>query len=111
MDHDRARALLTRERERVERALGGLGPANEDGTDVPDDADLASGVVDTQLDEAVAASLREERSAIERAEARLADGSYGRSVVSGDPIPDARLEAMPWAERTIEEQALYERGG
>ncbi len=46
---------------------------------------------------------------IARAEARVEDGSYGRSVESGEPIPDARLEAMPWAERTVEEQAAYER--
>jgi RNA polymerase-binding transcription factor DksA len=29
-------------------------------------------------------------------------------VESGQPIPDARLEAIPWAERTAEEQAGYE---
>ena len=26
-------------------------------------------------------------------------------------FPDERLEAMPWAERTVEEQARYDRGG
>jgi DnaK suppressor protein len=31
-------------------------------------------------------------------------------VQSGQPIPDARLEAIPWAERTVEEQARYDRG-
>ncbi|MCW3068160.1 MAG: transcriptional regulator, TraR/DksA family, partial [Solirubrobacterales bacterium] len=38
-------------------------------------------------------------------------GTYGLSVESGEPIPDARLEAIPWAERTTEEQARYELGG
>jgi DnaK suppressor protein len=42
--------------------------------------------------------------AIERAEQRLAEGTYGISVVSGEAIPDARLEAIPWADRTAEEQ-------
>jgi RNA polymerase-binding transcription factor DksA len=32
-------------------------------------------------------------------------------VESGEPIPDARLEAIPWAERTTEEQARYEAAG
>ena len=41
---------------------------------------------------------------MERAEARLADGTYGRSVETGAPIPDARLEALPTAERTVEEE-------
>ena len=29
---------------------------------------------------------------------------------SGEPIPDGRLEAIPWAERTAEEQARFEAG-
>ena len=42
--------------------------------------------------------------AIERAEARLEEGTFGVSVVSGDPIPDGRLEAIPWADRTVSEE-------
>ena len=38
-------------------------------------------------------------------------GTYGLSVESGEPIPDDRLEAVPWAERTVEEQARYDHGG
>ena len=53
--------------------------------------------------------LREELAAIERAEQRLRDGTYGLSVESGEPNPDARLEMIPWAERTAEEQARYEQ--
>ena len=41
---------------------------------------------------------------MERAEARLEAGTYGLSVLSGEPIPDARLEARPTAELTVEEQ-------
>ena len=43
--------------------------------------------------------------AVERAEARLAAGTYGLSIESGSPIPDERLEAVPTAERTVEEEA------
>jgi RNA polymerase-binding transcription factor DksA len=43
--------------------------------------------------------------AIERAQDRLRDGTYGRSVVSGKPMPDEHLEAIPWADRTAEEPA------
>jgi hypothetical protein len=43
--------------------------------------------------------------ALQRAEARLAAGSYGRSVRSGQAIPDERLEADPLAELTVEEAA------
>ena len=47
---------------------------------------------------------RAERYDQDRAEARLAAGTYGISVISGEPIPDARLEARPTAEMTVEEQ-------
>jgi DnaK suppressor protein len=112
VDIEHARALLARERERVERALAGLGPAEEEGdTDVFEAADVAPDMIENELDEAVAGTLRDELAAIERAEQRLADGSYGVSVESGEPIPDARLEAVPWAERTTEEQSRYEQSG
>ena len=41
---------------------------------------------------------------------RLDDGTYGRSVRSGEPIPDERLEADPAAELTISEARAAERG-
>ncbi len=57
-----------------------------------------------ELQVGIEADLAEQLAAIERAEARLAAGTYGISVDSGQPIPDARLEALPTAERTVEEQ-------
>jgi hypothetical protein len=40
---------------------------------------------------------------------RLAVGTYGRSVLSGRPISDERLEAFPLAELTVDEEAAQER--
>ena len=60
-------------------------------------------------DQAVAATLEDELAAVVRAEARIAQGTFGLSVESGEPIPDDRLEAEPLAERTVEEQTRYER--
>jgi DnaK suppressor protein len=48
---------------------------------------------------------------VKRAERRLVEGRYGLSIESGEPIPDARLEAIPWAERTAQEQERYEHRG
>ena len=45
-----------------------------------------------------------------RAEQRLAEGRYGLSIESGDPIPDERLEAIPTAERTVAEEERFDRG-
>ena len=44
-------------------------------------------------------------------ELALGASAPGLSVQSGEPIPDGRLEAIPWAERTAEEQSRYERLG
>jgi DnaK suppressor protein len=106
VDPDRARELLAAERQRIERALSGLG--HQDTGEEADDQDpqnLAAELYQDELDEGRAEDLRRELEALERAEARLADGSYGLSVVSGKPIPDERLEAIPTAERTAEEEA------
>jgi RNA polymerase-binding transcription factor len=106
MDADRARELLARERERIEQGLSRLGhqdtgePADED-----DPGNQASDLYQDELDEGLADHLREELAAVERAEARLAAGTYGLSIESGKPIPDERLEALPTAERTAEEEA------
>lgn len=111
MDVELARALLARERARIERALADLARDEGDREDDPfDTADVASDTFAAELEEGLAERLRGELEALERAEQRLADGTYGLSVESGQPIPDARLQAVPWAERTAEEQARYEAG-
>jgi DnaK suppressor protein len=38
---------------------------------------------------------------VERALAKLDDGTYGQCEVCGDSIGDARLEARPWATRCL----------
>ncbi len=68
-----------------------------------DIADPAERFTAEEVDDAVEAGLRERLGAIERAEARLRAGTYGRSVRSGQAIPDERLEADPAAELTAEE--------
>jgi DnaK suppressor protein len=110
MDDQQARELLARERDRIEKALGEIGPA-EDRDEPRDATDDANELFDDELGEGVADRLRTELEAIERAEQRVQDGTYGVSIESGEAIPDGRLEAIPWAERTAEEQSRYERGG
>lgn len=109
MDPERARALLAEERRRIEAALGETGPDDVgDLADQDDPADHASELYADELDEGIGDDLREALAAVERAEARLAEGTYGLSIESGEPIPDERLEAFPTAERTVEEQERYD---
>jgi DnaK suppressor protein len=105
MDEQRARELLAAERDRIERALTKL-KHEDDGEEADefDPANLASDLYQDELDEGLADDLREQLAAVERAEARLAAGTYGLSIVSGQPIPDERLESVPTAELTVEEE-------
>ena len=110
MDPDRARELLAEERKRLESALDGLRRTDTgELADRDEPADQASDLYTNELDEGLSDDLREALAAIERAEQRLANGTYGLSIESGQPIPDERLEAIPTAERTIEEQERYDR--
>ena len=60
-----------------------------------DPANTASDLYQDELDEGLSDDLREQLSALERAEERLAAGTYG--LESGQPIPDERLEIFPTA--------------
>lgn len=105
MDPDRARELLHAERTRIERALRQRSHADDgEPADEFDPANLAADLYQDELDAGRRADLQAELAAVERAEARLAEGTYGLSVLSGEPIPDGRLEARPTAELTVEEQ-------
>lgn len=109
MDLARAHELIARERERIEKALAELARGGN-GNGESDPGDQASDLYVNELDLSFAEGLRRELEAVERAEARLASGTYGLSIESGDPIPDERLEIQPTAERTAAEQERYERG-
>jgi DnaK suppressor protein len=105
MDADRARELLAAERARIERGLGLTRHVDDsEPADEFDPANLASDLYQDEFDAGRADDLREQLAAVERAEARLAAGTYGLSVESGRPIPDERLEAVPTAELTAEEE-------
>jgi len=103
MDPDRAHQLLARERERIEKAVAELGSEPAADQDEPNDTGSES-LYQQEFDAGRAQDLREQLAALERAEARLAAGTYGLSVESGEPIRDERLEALPTAERTVKEQ-------
>jgi DnaK suppressor protein len=113
MDESRARELLVKERDEVASLLRGTEQEAETGLTTDDDSprdygDAALPLTQQANDEAVAADLQDRLDAIDRALARIEAGTYGRSVLSGEPIPDARLEADPAAELTVDEARAQE---
>jgi DnaK suppressor protein len=104
MDAERARELLLAERDRIERALSRLGHVDDGEPAYDDPASLATDLYQDEFDEGLAEDLRNQLAAVERAEERLAAGTYGLSIDSGQPIPDERLEIVPAAELTAEEE-------
>ena len=109
MDDKRARELVSRERHRIEAALAELS-GDEQAEDASRDdqagesAEAGSDVQLEMVDQALVAQLEIDLAAVDRAEARIEQGTFGVSVESGARIPDDRLEAEPLAERTVEEQ-------
>lgn len=106
MEPERAKDLLARERERIESSLrshSSEGPLEGDEQVEPGDTDGES-LYQDEFDAGRIQELHDQLAAVERAEQRLRDGTYGRSIQSGEAIPDARLEARPTAELTVEEQ-------
>lgn len=105
MDPARAKELLATEREQVEKEIEAArrgGP--EEGDDRREPGDFNSeDLYQDEFDAGRVDDLKRRLEAVERAEERLASGTYGLSVRSGDPIPDERLEANPTAELTVEE--------
>jgi DnaK suppressor protein len=106
MDPDRARQLLARKRERIEQAIAGLDDADQEAAAERSEPGESGSeeLYRKELDAGFAEDLAEQLAAVERAEGRLAAGTYGLSIDSGKPIPDERLEALPTAERTVDEQ-------
>ena len=107
MEHDEANELLAAERARVETLLEQARvAAADDRIAVNGDgrtSDPGVLLVFEETDDAVADALSRRLAAIGRAEERLAAGAYGRSVRSGQVIPDERLRADPAAELTVDE--------
>jgi DnaK suppressor protein len=106
MHEKRARDLLAAERKRLERELAWHTHEDDGEQSDPffDPGNFAAKLYQDELDEGLAEDLRVQHAALERAEQRLAAGTYGLSIDSGKPIPDERLEVLPAAERTAEEE-------
>lgn len=106
MDRNEAATLLAAARESVERAAHRLS-AVEALAPNPDVSWSDRGQALEERDEVLgsAEELEAELAEIAAAEARLADGRYGRCETCQEPIPDERLRAIPWARGCVNHPA------
>ncbi len=99
MDEERARRLLAAERSRVQRLLTETESASQqdraEANEPGDLSDPAERLTAEESDDAVASGLRERLAALDRAESRIMEGTFGYSVRSGLPIPEARSRSRP----------------
>ncbi len=116
LDIEHFRTLILQEMTRLEeerefirnRNLDMDGNLPEDAEGEEDTADLASSLMDKEMDLSVEEEIEETLLAIEHALQKIEDGTYGICDVSGKEIPATRLELIPWASLTVECQALAE---
>ena len=87
------------ERDR-ENAMLAEGPA--DRSPDPDNVDGGAIAVELETDRSVVQNSQDLLDAIFHAQERMEKGLYGICEVTGEPIPLARLEAIPYATTTVE---------
>jgi DnaK suppressor protein len=71
--------------------------------------DVAVDFQEMQQEQSIEVNNQALLSEVQAALKRIDDGSYGRCVVDGEPIPEKRLQAIPWAARCVKHQAELER--
>ena len=81
-----------------------------------DSGDMSQSLFTREVDATVERQVERRLVHVERALQKIEEGTYGLSDDSGEPIPRGRLEAVPEAIRTVEEQgrsrgAYRHRGG
>ncbi len=71
--------------------------------------DVAIDFLETQKEQSLEVNSRSLLSEVQDALQRITDGTYGICVVCGEPIPEKRLEAIPWAARCIKDEEQLEQ--
>jgi DnaK suppressor protein len=112
VEHQRERLVglreeLVRIREGMAADEEDLGEAEGDST--PDSGDMSQDMFTREMDASIGEQAERRLGEIDRALQKVEEGTYGLSDDSGKPIPTGRLEAVPEAIRTVEEQQRFEK--
>ena len=63
--------------------------------------DVAVDFLETQQEQSLLVNQQALLIEVQRAIERIDNGTYGKCVECGQPIPEKRLEALPWAARDV----------
>ena len=74
-----------------------------------DSGDLSQDMFTREMDASIGEQAERRLGEIDRALQKIEEGTYGLSDESGEPIPRGRLEAVPEAARTVDEQQRFEQ--
>ncbi len=111
---ERQREKLVGLREELVRIREGMAADEQDlgeaeGDTTPDSGDMSQGMFTREMDASIGEQAERRLGEIDRALQKIEEGTYGLSDDSGEPIPRGRLEAVPEATRTVEEQQRFEK--
>ena len=110
IDTEQFRDALLDERRRVEHALATLrdehpGSLDDEVEEVANDdhlAETATATLGRKIEYTLGDNAEQVISSIDAALARIEAGTYGNCTSCGNEIPQARLEAYPWASLCID---------
>src|SRR2546423_13789164 len=71
--------------------------------------DIAVDFLETQQEQSLMVNEQALLTEVERALKRIEEGTYGRCVDCGQPIPEKRLQAIPWAARCVKDEERLEQ--
>jgi DnaK suppressor protein len=117
IDLHHMKSRLESKRDELRANISGLTDAHPaptdpiEASDGPEDLeDRAVDFLEIQKEQSLLVNEQALLTEVLRALKRIDDGVYGLCVVCGNPIPERRLEAIPWAARDVKhEQALEQR--
>ena len=114
VEHQRARleelrAQLVGVRDGAQEDRRDLAEQQEDFTQ-HDSGDMSYSLFTSEVDATLERQVERRLERVQRALRKIEEGTYGLSDDSGEPIPRGRLEAVPEAVRTVEEQGRDREG-
>ena len=116
IDLDEMKARLEAKRDELQANIAQLTEAHptpvdsiESRQDIQDFEEIAVDALEIEQEQSLLVNERALLAQVQRALKRIENGTYGKCVSCGQPIPEERLEAIPWAERDVKCEEQLER--